>query len=151
MSDTRRLEYKLVHDALLLDIDVIETDARPTAIDEDWAVRIQLQTDRERIESSAHGLLFVVGALSFNEARPSPDSNEWFEPADQFTAADLLEHLRFEQGKLRLHVDYLRGRCVKTTVEVASDGKIRLETTQRGKAAVGWVTRLQGKQLLQPR
>jgi hypothetical protein len=151
MSDTRRLEYKLVHDALLLDIEVIETDARPTAVGEDWAVRIQLQTDRELIESSVHGVLFAIGALSFNDARPRGDSAEWFEPADQFTAADLLEHLRFEQGKLRLHVDYLRGRCVKTTVEVASDGRIRLETTERGKAAVGWVTRLQGKQLLPPR
>jgi hypothetical protein len=151
MSDTRRLEYKLVHDALLLDVDVIETDARPNAVGEDEAVRIQLQTDPKLIESSVHGFLFAVGALSFNDARPRSDSNECFEPNDRFTPADLLEHLRFEQGKLRLHVDDLRGRCLNTTVEVASDGKIRLETTHRGKAAVGWVTRLQGKQLLQPR
>jgi len=147
MSDTRRLEYKLVHDALLLDVDLIETDARPTALAEDWAVRIQLRTDPDLIQSCAHGLLFAIGAISFNDARP--DSGEWFEPSDQFTAADLLEHLRFEQGKLRLHIDHLRGRSVKTTVEVASDGKVRLETVNRGQSAVAWVTRLQGKQLLQ--
>lgn len=148
MSDTRRLEYKLVHDALLLDVDLIETDARPSPVDDDWAVRIQLQVDAELIKSSAHGFLFVVAALSFNDARPRVGSGECFEPADQFSAADLLEHLRFEQGKLRLHVGDLRGRCVNTTVEVASDGKVRLETVSRGQSAVAWVTRLQGKQLL---
>jgi hypothetical protein len=150
MSDTRRLEYKLVHDALLLDVELIETDARPTALDEDWAVRIQFRTDPDLIQSCVHGLLFAVGAISFNDARPRGDSGQWFEPTDQFTAADLLEHLRFEQGKLRLEIDYLRGRCVQTTVEVASDGKVRLETVNRGKSAVAWVTRLQGKQLLHP-
>jgi len=144
------LEYKLVHDALLLDVDVIETDARPGAGGEDWAVRIQLQTDAELIKSCAHGLLFVLGALAFNDASPRGDSSQWREPGDQFTATDLMEHLRFEQGTLRLHVAELRGRRVETTIEVQSDGKVRLETANRGKAAVGWVTRLQGKQLLQP-
>lgn len=34
-----------------------------------------------------------------------------------------------------MYVDYLRGRCIKTTVEVDSSGKVRLETMNRGKAA----------------
>jgi hypothetical protein len=51
--------------------------------------------------------------------------------------------------KLRMYVDYLRGRCIKTTVEVASDGNVRLETVNRGKAALTWVAKLQGKKLLQ--
>jgi hypothetical protein len=49
-----------------------------------------------------------------------------------------------------MYVDYLRGRCVKTTVEVARDGKVRLETVNRGKAALARVARLPGKGLLQP-
>ena len=48
-----------------------------------------------------------------------------------------------------MYVDYLRGRCVKTTVEIGSDGKVLLETVNRGKAALKWIARLQGKKLLQ--
>ncbi len=151
MADSRRLEYKLVHDALLLEVDVVETDVRPAAgDDEDVAVRIQLQADASLIQSSVHGLLFALGALSFNDARPSADAGAWLAPGDQFTATDLLEHLRFERNGLRLHVGSLRGRRLDTTIEVKSDGKVLLETANRGRAAVGWVTRLQGKQLLAP-
>jgi hypothetical protein len=148
MSDTRRLEYKLVHDALLLDVDVIESDARPLVGEDDWAVRIQVQTDPRLIDACAHGFLFALAAMSFNEARPRDGASEWVEPSDQFSAADLLEHLRFEQGKLRLQLDELRGRCLKTTIELTSDGRARIETLNRGKSALGWVARLQGKQLL---
>jgi hypothetical protein len=31
-----------------------------------------------------------------------------FEDGDRFTAADMLRHLTFEGGRLRLYVDYLR-------------------------------------------
>jgi len=147
MADTRRLEYKLVHDALLLDVEVIEADARPLEPGDDWAVRIQLQADAARLATSAHGLLFALGAMSFNDARPPEGSGQWLEPGDQFTAADLLEHLHFEQGKLRLSLDELRGRRLDTDIELTSDGRARLETRNRGKAAQAWVARLQGKRL----
>jgi hypothetical protein len=48
-----------------------------------------------------------------------------------------------------MYVDYLRGRCVKTTVEIGNDGRVLLETVNRGKAAMKWIARLQGKKLLQ--
>jgi hypothetical protein len=32
---------------------------------------------------------------------------------DEFTAADLRRHMKFERCKLRMYLDYLRGRCVK--------------------------------------
>ena len=35
-------------------------------------------------------------------------------------------------------------------VEIASDSKVRLETVNRGKAALAWVARLQGTKLLRP-
>ena len=102
------------------------------------------------LDSCAHGLIFTIGVLSFHDARPRGVSGNWFEDGDQFTAADLLGRIRFTDGKLQMYVDYLRGRCVKTTIEVASDGRVRLETVNRGKAALAWVARLQGKKLLQP-
>lgn len=143
------IEHKLIHDSSLLDIKVVESDTKPTVGDEDWHVRMQLQVDDDLIETCAHGLIFAIGVLSFHDGRPRGASSQWFEDADQFTAADLLNHLHFENGKLRMYVDYLRGRCIKTTVEVASDGVIRLETVNRGKAALKWITMLQGKKLLQ--
>jgi hypothetical protein len=39
--------------------------------------------------------------------------------------------------------------CVKTTVEVSSDGKALIETVNRGQAATRWVERLRGKKFLQ--
>lgn len=144
------IEHKLIRDATLLNVDVIESDVQPTVGDEDWVVRMQLQVDDEILDSCAHGLIFAIGVLSFHDARPRGVSGEWFEDGDQFTVADLLSHIKFEHGKLHMYVDYLRGRCVKTTIDVASDGKVRVETVNRGKAAIAWVTKLQGKKLLQP-
>ena len=94
--------------------------------------------------------LFVLAVLSFADARPRGVSGEWYEDEDQFTAADVIRHLRFERGKLHLYVDYLRGRCVKTTVELSSDGSVRLETANRGQAATRWVDRIKGKSFLKP-
>ena len=61
---------------------------------------------------------------------------------------DMLRHLSFERGQLRMHVDYLRGRCIKTTVVASSDGLVVLETTNRGQAATRWVQRLKGEKFL---
>jgi hypothetical protein len=144
------IEHKLIRDASLLEISVIESDLQPTVGNEDWNVRMHLQTEEELIDSCAHGLIFAIGVLSFHDARPRGVSGNWFEDGDQFTAADLLGHISFTNGKLLMSVDYLRGRCVKTSIEVASDGRVRLETVNRGKAALAWVARLQGKKLLQP-
>jgi hypothetical protein len=72
----------------------------------------------------------------------------WFEDEDQFNAADMLQYTTFEHGKLHMYVDYLRGRCVKTTVEVGSDGRALIETANRGQAATRWVDRLRGRKFL---
>jgi len=49
---------------------------------------MQLQVDEEIIDSCAHGLIFVIGLLSFHDSRPRGVSGEWFEDGDQFTVAD---------------------------------------------------------------
>jgi hypothetical protein len=119
-------------------------DPRFESGDEDWHVLLQFQVDEELVDSCAHGLIFAVGALSFHDARPHGISGEWFEDRDQFSVSDLLNHITLEWGKLHMCVD-----CVKTTVEIGSDCKVLLETVNRGKAALKWITRLQGKKLLQ--
>jgi hypothetical protein len=143
------VEYRLIHDASLLDIQVLDSQVSPTIGDEDWQVHLKLQVDADLIETCAHGLLFAVGVLSFHDGRPRGVSGAWFEDGDQFRAADMLTSLRFVRRELIMYVDYLRGRCIKTLVAVGSDGKVRLETVNRGKAALTWVAKLQGKKMLQ--
>lgn len=152
MSDENQpIEHQLLRDGTLFDeIEIIESKIEPTVGNEDWSVRIELRVEADLLESCAFGLLFVLGLLSFHDARPRGVSGEWFQDEDQFTAADMLRHLSFERGRLHMYVDYLRGRCVKTTVEVSSDGRVLLETRNRGQAATRWVDRLRGKSFLRP-
>lgn len=98
----------------------------------------------------ALGRFFVLGLLSFADARPRGISGKWYEDDDQSTAADMLRHLRFEHGELQLDVDYLRGRWVKTRIEVKSDGLVVLDTVNRGQAATRWVDEMRGKTFLRP-
>ena len=73
-----------------------------------------------------------------------------FEEHDQWTAADLLRHLRYEGGRLVCETDYVRGRMMKTDVTVFPDGRFTLTTTNRGEAASRWVAQIQGKKVLRP-
>jgi hypothetical protein len=52
------------------------------------------------------------------------------------------------RGELHLGLDYVRGRCVKTSIDVKRDGKVTLETRARGESALFWVDRLKGKKPL---
>ena len=88
--------------------------------------------------------------LSFAAARPRGVSGIDFEQQDQWTAADLLRHLRYERGRLVCETDYVRGRMMKTDVTVFPDGRFTLATTNRGEAATRWVALLQGKKVLRP-
>jgi hypothetical protein len=149
MTEEDNIEHKLGRDGTLFEIEILSTKIEPTVGDEDWHVRIELQLDEELVATCAFGFLFVVGVLSFHDGRPRGVSGQWFEDQDQFTAADMLRHTDFERGKLHMYVDYLRGRCVKTTVELSSDGHALVETVNRGHAATRWVDRLRGRKFLQ--
>lgn len=132
------IEHHLFRDGTLFEeIEITESKIEPTVGNEDWHVRITFRVEEDLIGSCGFGLIFVLGALSFHDA-------------DQFTAADMRRHLSFEHGKLHMYVDYLRGRCVKTSVDVTSDGHVLLETVNRGQAATRWVDRLKGKKFLRP-
>lgn len=135
--------------SLLIDDEVtIESTITPTAGNEDWHVRLTIHVDDAIVESSPIAFLYSLGALSFDDARPRGVSGNWFEDGDHFTLEDAIQHTRFERGRLVMYVDYLRGRCLKTTVEIASDGTIVLDTVNRGKAAPLWIERLRGKKRL---
>lgn len=145
------IEHEWIRYGLLFDeIEIVETKITPTVGNEDLHVEMMLQADEDLVRTTSFALIYVLALLSFADARPRGVSGQWYDDEDQFTAADMLRHLDFQHGKLHLYVDYLRGRCVKTTVEVSSDGRVRLDTVNRGQAATRWVDRLKGKSFLKP-
>lgn len=42
-----------------------------------------------------------------------------FEEKDNWAVGDMLRRLRFERGELHFYADYVRGRCMKTTITSA--------------------------------
>jgi hypothetical protein len=79
---------------------VLERLAEPTFGDQNWHVRIRIQADEELIESGALSLIYTLGMLSFHDARTRGVSGQWFEAADQWSAADRLRHLEFRRAEL---------------------------------------------------
>jgi hypothetical protein len=151
MTDDPRIEYQLVQDGTLFEeIELLDTKIVPTLGAEDWAVTVEFRVEEELVARCAFGLIYVLGLLSFHDGRPRGISGKWFEDDDEFTAADMLHHLTFERGTLKMYVDYLRGRCIKTDVAVSSNGHVFLKTVNRGQAATRWVDRLRGKKFLKP-
>jgi hypothetical protein len=128
---------------------VVETKVEPTVGNDDYHVRIVLKVEEDLLESCAFGLIFTLGALSFHDGRPRGYSGKFFEDDDEWTAGDMLKRLEFAHGQLQFNADYVRGRCMKTTVDVSSDGTVVLDAVNRGQAATRWVDRLKGKKLLQ--
>jgi len=121
--------------ALFDEVEIVETKITPTIGNEDLHVEITMQADEDLVRTTSFALIYVLALLSFADARTRGISGQWYEDEDQLTAPDLLRHLSLQHGKLHFYVDYLRGQCVKTTVEVSSDGRIRLDTVNRGQAA----------------
>jgi hypothetical protein len=143
------IEHDLIHDGSLFEeIEILETRVISAHDRDDLSVTLELRVEEGLVGTCAIGLIYVLGLLSFHDGRPCGASERWFEDDDQFTAADMLRHLTFECGTLKMHVDYLRGRCVKTDVEVSSDGRVLIKTRNRGQAATRWVDRLMGKKFL---
>lgn len=149
MTDEREpIEHELIRTGMVAEFDVIETKIEATAAGDDSHVRVVLQMPEDDVESFAFALIYVIGLLSFHDGRPRGYSGKFFEDDDEWTSDDMLLGLEFACGRLRWHADYVRGRCIKTTVEIDSKGKVVVETINRGEAAVRWVDKLKGKKFL---
>jgi hypothetical protein len=154
--DELPIEYELLRDATLIEIGVTETQINPTSAD-DRHVRIggrlglEEDEDGEPVNDAEHyafGFIYALGVLSFADARPRGASGMHFEEKDDWSVGDMLRRLRFERGELRFYADYVRGRCMKTTVVVRADGTFTLDTVNRGEAATRWIAKLQGRKLI---
>lgn len=148
--ETPPVEHDLIRSAACVALHVLAEEVTPTT-DDDSHVCIELRVgtegeeDEADVEFAAFGLIYVLGVLSFADASPRGNSTIDFAKGDEWTAADMLRHLRFERGALRFYADYVRGRMMKTEIVVRANGTVKLVTTNRGAAAKRWIERLQGK------
>jgi len=151
MSDNTRIpaEYELLKDVVALDLKTIDTKIEKSPADPEIVIaKMILGEDPDILSTCAWGLIFAIGVMSFADARPRGYSDVDFIADDQWFVSDMLKHLSFENGRLHFYADYVRGRCMKTTVEIEKNGKIVVETVNRGEALTRWVAKLQGKKTM---
>ncbi len=131
----------LLTDALLLDLAV--HDLIITKVDEDNVrVTMRLRDDRELLSTCVWGLIFTIGALSFEAAPLHGNMEANLDGSDRWTVGDMLAHLTFLNGGLTFRADVVRGRCMKTTVEIDHAGTILVETANRGQELTRWIAAL---------
>ena len=68
---------------------------------------------------------------------------------DDWSFGDLSTRLHLEPRGLVFDADYVRGRLVKTTVTIGSNGGFVVETRNRHEMAVRWLRTLRGKKHIQ--
>jgi hypothetical protein len=151
----RSAGFALVETGMLVKFEVTETRVEPSPDGETQFVHIEMQLGEageadgeDEVEWAAFGFMFVLAMLSFHDARPRGISEHDYVERDELSVADYFKGLRFVRGELHLDLDYVRGRCVKTSIDVKRDGKVTLETRARGESALFWVERLKGKKPL---
>lgn len=157
-TEDRTAGYRLLETGTTVPFRIIGQDFVSGPDDAEFAARVELQFDSDEegeeyepddiVEWGAFGFLFTVGVLSFADARPREASIIEYSEKDELTVADFLEHLRFVRGELHFYADYVRGRRIKTEVVVRPNGTATLQTFGRGKAAIRWLERLQGRKLM---
>ena len=125
-------EYKLVDSCLNQSADIPSQE-------------IKIQIDEDEVETSAFGIMYSISLLSFLQGRPAGASVIEYQEQDVWSVEDFHRHLSFMYGKLRFEADYVRGRLIKTVVEISKDGTILIKTINRADLASQWVEYLLGK------
>jgi hypothetical protein len=144
---------ELLRTGVIVPVRILEETVTPGFDEAEFGLRLELSFDdvdgdeedpAEVVEWGALAFLFVVGALSFHDARPRGASEIEYREDDEFLVGDFLAGLRFRRGELHFDADYVRGRRMKTRVRVRKDGTGTIETVGRGKSATHWIARLRG-------
>jgi hypothetical protein len=162
-SEAQMIGYELLKTGTLATFRIVAEEVLSAPDEAEFGLRLQLkfvpdegdeeQDEDEAAEDTAEwgafGFMFVLGVLSFAEAKSRNASVIDYQEKDEFRLADFIERLRFVRGELQLDADYIRGRRIKTRIVVRSNGTVTLETIGRGKAALRWLERLKGKKLME--
>lgn len=101
-------------------------------------------------EKSVMPILFLLTSLAFLEASPQGEGEDGalsadYAEVDGWTPADFLSHLRFEAGRVVLHLENVRGRSVRTRMEMTPLGELFVETWARGTSATRWLAYVRGR------
>ena len=156
-NDAQLPEQRLFETGTLVQFRILDTHTEVAPDGENLFVRVDLMLEddehdvepEEIVEWGAFGFLYALAVLSFHDARPRGMSELDFEAEDVLTVADFMDALSFSHNGLSVQTDYLRGRSMKTEVTIRPDGTVRLTTWGRGKSALHWLNRLQGKKRVQ--
>ena len=157
MSEERDAGRALLRIGAAVPVRLLGESVTPGADEGEFALRLEFSfadddsPDEDRadvVEWGTLGFLFVIGVLSFADARSRGFSDIEYVEQDEFRVADLLGGLKFRRGELHLDTDYVRGRRMKTHVVVRPEGTGTLRTIGRGKAALRWIGRLRGEKLM---
>ena len=132
ISQAITTEYKLVNSRLNHMIDIPSQE-------------ITIQIDEDDVETSAFGIMYSISLLSFLQGRPAGVSVVDYQEQDVWSTEDFHRHLSFRLGKLRFDADYVRGRLIKTVVEISKDGTLLIKTRNRADLATQWLEYLLGK------
>jgi hypothetical protein len=155
MNVDRTAGFELLNSGTLVEFEITGTQIHEGPDPAEFCLEIDLNfpknpdSEESDLEWGAFGFLFVIGVLSFADARPRENSIMEYTQNDEFQVGDLLQCLRWEDGVLKFSADYIRGRRLKTDLVLRPQGTGRLTTMGRGKAPLLWLERLKGKKLLQ--
>ena len=160
-SEAHSTERELLKTGLAVGFRIIGEEVLTAPDEAEFGMRLELKfvaedddeqdeddVAEETAEWGSLGFLFVLGVLSFADAKPRNLSVADYSEKDDFGLSDFIKGLQFLRGELHFDADYIRGRRIKTHVAVRTNGTVRLETIGRGKAALRWLEQMKEKQLL---
>lgn len=143
MKDDVTVVRELVKSAALARLRVLKVEGEEHP-DRSWQ-RVTCHLHREDMPWGAVPLMYVLGGLSFGDARPRAASEIDYDERDEWLIADVVQRLHLERSGLVLDTDYVRGRMMKTTVRIRPEGKLVIDTVNRHEMAVRWLEALKGK------
>ena len=160
-SEAQSTEVELFKTGLAVGFRIVGEEVLTAPDEAEFGMRLELEfvseDDDEQDEDDAAeeiaewgslGFLFVLGVLSFADAKQRNLSIADYSEKDDFGLADFIRGLQFLRGELHFDADYIRGRRIKTRVAVRTNGTVRLETIGRGKAVLRWLEQMKGQKLL---
>jgi hypothetical protein len=142
MHHDRPLIQEYISQAVTTEFKLIESCSNQIA--DIPAQQIKLLIDEDDVETSAFGIMYSVSLLSFLQGRPAGSSIIDYQEQDVWSVEDFHRHVSFTHGKLQFEADYVRGRPIKTTIEISKDGTVVIETINRADQATQWAEYLLG-------
>lgn len=156
-TEQRQAGFRLLEQAVAVEFEILRSEIFEGPDGGEFAFRIELRFVRDPDDSlslddsGALGFLFALGVLSFADARPRGTSDRDYREQDEFGVSDFVNCLSYTVGgHLRFDADYIRGRRMKTHIDVPPAGPVVIDTQGRGKSAEHWLARFQGKGRLRP-